>query len=71
MSLCVNSDQYVTRLQQFFLPAVQEMDPDNLWLEQDEATSPQLQGFNGCLKSSLPRMTDLPARGRILACTIT
>ncbi|GFX71623.1 hypothetical protein TNCV_2696111 [Trichonephila clavipes] len=31
---------YVTMIQQFFLPAIQEKDLDNVWLQQDGATAP-------------------------------
>ncbi|GFX65095.1 uncharacterized protein TNCV_452331 [Trichonephila clavipes] len=62
----VNSDRYVTMIQQF-LPALQEKDPDNVWLQQDGATAHTKISMS-ILRAAFPRMTDLPTRGRKLAC---
>jgi transposase-like protein len=38
-ALTVNSDRYLTMLQEFFLPALEEMELDNVWFQQDGATA--------------------------------
>ncbi|GFU31317.1 DUF4817 domain-containing protein [Trichonephila clavipes] len=51
--VCQYSDRYMTMIQQFFLPALQENDLDNAWL-QDVATAHTSRVSMGILRATFP-----------------
>lgn len=53
-TVSVTSDRYVTMIQQFFLPALQEMDLDNVWFQQDGATAHTSRISMGVLRAAFP-----------------
>ncbi|GFX47426.1 hypothetical protein TNCV_1734131 [Trichonephila clavipes] len=50
----VVQNRYGTMIQQFFLPARQERDLDNVWLHQDGATSHNTRVSMGILRAAFP-----------------
>ena len=50
MAVTVNAERYVAMLQEFFLPCMQENEPDiqGVWFQQNGATAHTAQCFNDC-----------------------
>lgn len=53
-AVTVNSDRYLTMLQQFFLPALEEMDVGNAWFQQDGATAHTSRVSMNFLRQAFP-----------------
>jgi len=53
-AVTVNSDRYLTMIREFFLPALQEMELDNVWFQQDGATAHTARTSMACLREAFP-----------------
>ncbi|KAL1488966.1 hypothetical protein ABEB36_014749 [Hypothenemus hampei] len=53
-AVSVTSDRYVRMIQEFFLPALNEMDVGNVWFQQDDATAHTAQGSMAILRQHFP-----------------
>ena len=53
-AVTVNSGRYVTMIEEFFLPALEEMDLDNVWFQQDGATAHTARVSMNVLRAAFP-----------------